>query len=333
MSKTVSRRDFLKLSTLGAALPMTSHLHGAAPAGEDSRGLTAYQLGPQIWLRWNNRLLTCYRAHRSQKYPYMFPLSGPTTGLSLTAETSLPWPHHRSLFFGCDRVNGGNYWQEDFTQGQILSAGPRLGQATPESVEILDQCEWQKPGGPVVMKDSRRIKVTVRNERLRFIDWEIQWQAVENIAIQKTNHSLFAVRAAVDITPSGGGRLVNAEGESGEKSTYGKKSAWCAFSGKREVVPGDIVEGIALFDHPKNPWAPTPWFTRDYGFISPTLLNFIDKPWELAAGKSVLLRYRVVLFSGAASEQSLNELHKQWAAEVSTPARTSATRRTNPAMT
>ena len=164
-----SRRAFLKHSLAGAALSLAGTLEAAAPAAAptgtqgaaaltaDPTGLSTYQLGPQIWVRWDNRLVTCYRAHRSQKYPYLYPVAGPVSGLSLTSETALPYPHHRSLFFGCDRVNGGNYWQEECDQGQILSTGPKLGVTTASSVEILDACEWQKPGGPVVMKDQRRV--------------------------------------------------------------------------------------------------------------------------------------------------------------------------------
>jgi hypothetical protein len=240
-------------------------------------------------------------------------VNGPVSGLPLTSETALPYPHHRSLFFGCDRVNGGNYWQEDYDKGQILSSGPKLGRATKESVEILDACDWQKPGGPVVMKDQRRIVIRVGGARLRFIDWAIQWQAVEPVTVQKTNHALFSARVAPDLSPAGGGRLVNAEGDSGEKATFGKKSAWCDCWGKREGVPGRVVEGLAIFDHPQNPWAPTTWFTRDYGFMSPTPMNFLEKPWELEAGRSVTLRYRVVAHAGDPAEAGLASLYRDWA--------------------
>jgi hypothetical protein len=319
MNAPFSRRAFLKCSLAATALRLATHLPAAAPEAPPSAepgmdGLTTYQLGPQIWVRWNNRLLTCYRAHRSQKYPYLYPLAGPLSAESLTSETSLPYPHHRSLFFGCDRVNNGNYWQEEYDQGQILSAGPKLGKASKDSVEILDACEWQKPGGPVVMKDQRAITVTVASNRLRFVDWDIRWQAVENIKILKTNHALFSARASADITPLGGGNLVNAEGLSGEKATFGKPSAWCDFYGRRESIRGDVVEGIAILDHPKNPWSPCPWFTRDYGFMSPTPFNFIEQPWEMAAGKSITLRYRVVLHSGSPKDAGLNAIFQEWAA-------------------
>lgn len=321
MKTHIPRRHFIGTSLAAVAVvPLAIRARAAAPVSAaaaltaDPAGLTTYQLGPQIWIRWNNRLVTCYRAHPSQKYPYLYPLSGPLSGLSVTAETALPYPHHRSLFFGCDRVNGANYWQEDYDKGQIVSTGPKLGKTTKDSVEILDACEWRKPGVPAVMRDKRRILVTVPNDRLRFLDWEIEWTAVTDVTVQKTNHSLFSARATIDLTPSGGGRLVNAESDSGEKATFGKKSAWCDFSGKRAGLLGEIIEGIALLDHPKNPWSPCPWFTRDYGFMSPTPLNWIDKPWELAAGKSVTFRYRVVIHTGDARQANLDAIHRDWLA-------------------
>jgi len=66
-------------------------------------------------------------------------------------------------------------------------------------------------------------------------------------------------------------------------------------------------------DHPKNPWAPSPWFTRDYGFISPSPFNFLEKPWQLAKGQSVSLRYRVVLHAGDPQEAEITKIYQTWA--------------------
>lgn len=294
-------------------LARNSHASEAATVAESpGLGLTAYQEGPQIWVRWNNEILTSYRAHPTQKYPYFYPLTGPLSGLSLTTESSLPWPHHRSMLFACDRVNRGNYWQGPVTMGQIVSQGPQLGQVTSETVEILDECRWAPPGGEVVLSDRRRFVVSLVTPNIRWIDADITWQAEKDVTIEKTNHSLFAVRAAPDITPLGGGQLVNAEGLSGEKETFGKPSAWCCYWGERQKAKSGTIEGIALFDHPANPWAPTPWFTRDYGFISPTPFYFIEKSWSLAAGQSVRLRYRVVFFGGEPSEVQLARIYEEW---------------------
>jgi hypothetical protein len=283
-----------------------------------SAGLTAYQDGPQIWVRWNNRLMASYRAHRSQKYPYMYPLTGPITGQSLTGETALPWPHHRSLWFACDRVNDHNFWQEELEKGQILSTGLRLGKVDASQVEINDQCEWRRPGGPLVMRDQRSIRLRRAGDNAWCMDWNIDWTAVQDVRIEKTNHSLFALRSASDLAPVEQGRLVNAEGLAGEKATYGIRSRWCALSRGQATAPGGLIEGIALMDHPDNPWSPCPWFTRDYGFISPTPFNFMERPWELPAQRSVRVRYRVVWYAGVPAGERLEDFYQDWLKETRT---------------
>jgi hypothetical protein len=325
MRDDCARRDFLKYSLAAMAAPAVApsasslvSTAAAAPAAEAKpagENLTAYQMGPHVWIRWNNHLLTAYRAHPTQKYPYFYPLAGPSSGVSLTAETALPWPHHRSLLFACDRVNGGNYWQSGFEAGQIISTGPSLGECTPQSAEILDSCQWRKPGESPVATDQRKFTVRVPGPALRLIDAEIKFTAVEDVTITKTNHSLFSIRAAVDITPDGGGTLLNSRGQSGEAETFGKPAEWCTYFGARQGLAADLVEGIALMQHPQNPFPDCPWFTRDYGFISPTPFNFIEEPWQLPAGQSIDLKYRVVLYAGTAEAAGLDEIYKTWIAE------------------
>lgn len=313
----LSRRGFVMGALAAGTSPAVFGL--AAPADQPgirpqpgSERLTAYPFGPQIWIRWADEPVTCYRAHPTQKYPYFYPLSGPVSGLSLTTESGSSYPHHRSLLFACDRVNGGNYWQSEVAAGQIISSGPKLGTCTPDSAEILDECDWHKPGETAVMRDQRQFRISIAGPRLRIIDASITWTAIVDTTVLKTNHSLFALRAARDITPWGGGTLVNSQGQEGEQATFGQSAAWCAYFGKRQGNPG-VVEGIALLDHPRNPWAPAPWFTRDYGFISPTPMNFLDKPWELAAGQSVSLKYRVLLFAGDTKEAEVERIYREWA--------------------
>ena len=81
------------------------------PAGT-SPTLRAEQLDDRIRVTLGDQLVTEYRYSPAQKYPYFYPVVGPRTGESVTTESSEPYPHHQSLFFGLDFVNGGNYWQD-----------------------------------------------------------------------------------------------------------------------------------------------------------------------------------------------------------------------------
>lgn len=317
MGSGLSRRDAIKaggaamlgLSAGTVAVGQAAADATAVAASSDSTPLTlsAYQFEKNIWVRVNDALLCCYRAGQDQKYPYFFPLLGPATGLGVTEESSAPWPHHRSLFFGCDHVNGGNYWQDALARGQIVSRGPKVESADEQQVILTDVCDWRSGEGAHIIEDRRSYRITAPDPRTRILDCRLALTARTHIRIAKTNHSLFAVRAARELTPLGGGRLMNSAGDTGEKETFGKPAAWCGFEGTRL----GHTESIVLMDDPQNPWYPCRWFTRDYGFASPTPFFWTDEkaPWELPEGDTLSLAYRVVVIKGGLDRDRLDRLH------------------------
>src|SRR5215467_14030187 len=113
MSKQIGRRRWItrvaqSLAASGAAgLLRAVDYDKPAPGSEK---LTAEQSNGLILARWNNRSLCTYRALASQKFPYVYPMAGPATGLSLLAESALPYPHHRGIWLGCQPLNEGDYW-------------------------------------------------------------------------------------------------------------------------------------------------------------------------------------------------------------------------------
>lgn len=273
----------------------------------------------QVVVTVDGHLFTCYKFSREQKYPYFWPVNGPASGQSITTETSEPYPHHHSLFFGCDRVNGGNYWQESNERGQIVSQGPKLVESSGDRIVIADECLWQQPGSQPILRDRRDIVVVAPDDDSRFIDFTITLEPLTDIRILKTNHSLFAARVVPELSVHAGGILVNAEGGSGEKGTFGVASPWCDYSGTRDGV----VEGLAIMQHPQNRWYPAKWFTRDYGFFSPTPMYWLaGDQLDLPQGEKLTLRYRVVVHAGDARQAkiaSLFEAYERTTAVVRTP--------------
>ena len=263
----------------------------------------------EITVTIDGKLFTCYKFAAAQKYPYFWPVNGPASGKSVTTESSEPYPHHHSLFFACDRVNGGNYWQEANDRGQIVSQGPKIIEPSGNRVVFTDRCFWQQPGKDPVILDRRRIKITAPSENLRFIDFEITLEPLTDVCILKTNHSLFSARVVPQLSASQGGTLINAEGKTGEKGTWGVESPWCDYSGTRD----GIAEGIAILQHPRNRWFPTRWFTRDYGFFSPTPMFWLEgDKLELKKGEKLILCYRVVVHSGDTTAAQVREIFKQY---------------------
>ncbi len=272
--------------------------------------ITAVKVGSKINVTIDGKYFTSYICSSDEKYPFFYPVNGPLSGGSVTSMRNGEYPHHSSLFFGCDQVNGGNYWQEGLERGRIISVNAEILKEGGDTVLITDECIWSRPGALSPIKDSRKFTITSPSATVKQIDVEITMEMLLDVTIKKTNHSLFSARMAADLSVKNGGALVNAEGESGEKATFGKSSAWMDFSGKR----GDYIEGLAILQHPSNPWYPSPWFTRDYGFISPTPMYWPadDKETILKKGEKLLLRYRVLVHGGNSVDAKVAEIFEQY---------------------
>ena len=258
--------------------------------------ITAVKAGSKINVTIDNKYFTSYIFSDDEKYPFFYPVNGPASGGSVTSMRNAEYPHHSSLFFGCDLVNGGNYWQEGLERGRIISVNAEITKQGGDTVIITDECIWSRPGAISPVKDTRTITITAPSANINQIDVEITMEMLIDVTIKKTNHSLFSVRMAADLSVKNGGTMINAEGIKSEKDTFGKNSPWMDFYGKR----GDATEGLAIFQHPSNPWYPSPWFTRDYGFMSPTPMYWPENGTEtiLKKGAVINLRYRVLVHSG-----------------------------------
>jgi hypothetical protein len=272
--------------------------------------ITAEKVGSKINVTIGNKFFTSYIFSEDEKYPFFYPVNGPVSGGSVTSMRNSEYPHHSSLFFGCDLVNGGNYWQEGLERGRIISVNAQIVKQGGDSVVITDECIWSRPGAISPVKDTRKIIVTSPSATVSMIDIEIKMEMLIDVTILKTNHSLFSARMAADLSVINGGTMINSEGLKSEKDTFGKNSAWIDYYGKR----GDAVEGLAILQHPSNPWYPSPWFTRDYGFMSPTPMYWPENGTNtvLKKGSVLTLRYRVLVHSGDHTQAKIAEAFKKY---------------------
>jgi hypothetical protein len=271
-------------------------------AAQAQQKITAEKVGNKIEFRVNGNLFTNYMLSEDEKYPFFFPVNGPSNA-SVTSMRNANYPHHSSLFFGCDRVNGGNYWQEGLERGQILSIRADILESGGDKAVVENECIWRRPGAVAPIKDIRKIIVTKPSPEKFYLDFEVTMEMLEDVSIQKTNHSLFSGRMDPDLAVINGGTMINAEGETGEKGTFGKSSAWIDYYGERMGK----TEGMAILQHPSNEWFPSPWFTRDYGFFSPTPMYWPENGENtvLKKGDKLSLKYRVIVHSGNEKEADI----------------------------
>jgi len=290
------------------ALVLTGAIVFAVPL--EGAKITAVKVGSRIDVSIDGKFFTSYIFAENEKYPFFFPVNGPLSGVSVTSMRNAEYPHHSSLFFGCDMVNGGNWWQEGLERGRIISVNAEIVKQGGDTAIITDECIWSRPGAVSPIKDSRKYIITAPSKDMYQIEVEIVMEMLTDVRILKTNHSLFSARMSADLSVRNGGTMINAEGLKGEKETFGKKSAWIDYYGKR----GTGFEGLAILQHPSNPWYPSPWFTRDYGFMSPTPMYWPenDKDMFFKKGTVLTLRYLVAVHSGDYNQAKISEVFKSF---------------------
>jgi len=275
--------------------------------------ISAEKIGSKIDVYIDGRFFTSYKFSEYEKYPFFYPVNGPS-GASVTSKRNSNFPHHSSLFFGADFVNGGNYWQEGLERGQILSVNAQIEEKSGSRVVITDECVWVRPDAESPIKDTRRITITSPDDEIYIIDFKISLLPLQDVTIERNNHSLFSGRMDPDLAVINGGKMMNAGGDRGEEETFGVRSPWISYFGER----GGRYEGITIMQHPENDWPDAPWFTRDYGFFSPTPIywpddknagTFIDK------GNLIQLSYRVIIHAGNPEEAGISDLYIQFVDE------------------
>lgn len=268
--------------------------------------LNAVKVGSRIDVTVDGAFFTSYRCSPEEKYPFFFPVNAPS-GAGVTSMRNGQYPHHSSLFFGCDRVNEGNYWQEGLDRGQILSDGAKLVSEKGKEIVITDTCLWKRTGAESPFRDTRTITITAPSKTLRQIDFEVTLEALMDVEIKPTNHAFFSARVDPDLSVLSSNTLVNAEGKQSQKETSGIASPWMAAFGRRGTGK---TEGIAILQHPSNDLlAQTKWLTRDYGFFSPTPFQWpAEKAGTTAKkGQKWHFRYRVLVFEGDLKAAQLAE--------------------------
>jgi len=315
----VRKRRPMRSVVLGLVLlafPCALVAQSPSPATAIPASLSAVRIGNRIDITIGGEFFTSYRFAEDEKYPFLFPVNGPS-GASVTSMRNGRFPHHSSIFFGCDKVNGGNYWQDRLDTGRIASSGPVLVTSSGPEIVLTDSCVWSRPGAPSPLRDRRRITFSSPTAALRQIDFDIELEALIDVVITKTNHSLLGIRLDPDLAPVFGGTIVDAEGRTGESGTFAKTAPWLAAVGSRGGVG---PEGLALLQHPSNPDSPAPWFTRDYGFLSPTPMYWPTDgvATRLSRGSRLTLRYRILIFSGDLSTADVAGRYRTYALSSST---------------
>lgn len=258
--------------------------------------------------------------------PFLMPIIGPNYK-SVTREYPLKeieggttdHIHHRSLLTAWGDVNGYDNWSEHNNAGHQIVKKVNIAEAGPALAHFNLEILWTDDTGKQPLLDEERdiFIYNLLGSGESIIDFRIKFKAsYDEICFNDTKEAgLVSIRVADSMRGKVGGKISNAKGKKGEMRCWGRKAAWCDYSGE---VDGDIV-GITAMDHPKNAGFPSRWHVREYGLMganpwSQKCFKFIlpEKSYTIPKNETLNLKYRIYVHSGDADSADIDRVYRNF---------------------
>ena len=252
--------------------------------------------------------ITRYHFRQDLNRPYLFPVIGPS-GRSLTRMGHPRDPeshsHHNSVWISHTDVNGVDFWS-DGGKGKIRHKRIVKYEDGGESSSIVTENEWVTAEGGRLLDETRQVTVLLLEGKEWLMVIDVELKVVDKpVTLGKTPFGMIGVRMAKTIgVNDGGGRIRNSEGGVNEKEIFWKQARWVDYSG---AVTDSAIEGITLFDHPRNVNFPSFFHVRNDGWMGASLT--FDGPRTIEADKPLRLRYGLYVHG---EMKPIDAIEAQW---------------------
>jgi hypothetical protein len=257
----------------------------------------------------------CYGPEFDDK-PVFYPVIGPN-GARVNREfpmtpnvpgESTDHPHHQSLFFAYDEVNGTNFWNPEKTGRRIEHVSAAVG-ADRLDLELM----WKDKDGRPVLAESNAVSFGGGSD-VFWTDHAITLRASVPVTMGDTKEGAFGIRLSDTLKEAGGsGRYVNAEGLETSAKVWGRTSPWVAIRGTVKTAATELPVTVAIFAHPSGLNYPPYWHARDYGLfaVNPFARHGYEpsepeRITKLAVGERVQMRYRLAVYSAQVDKARLD---------------------------
>jgi len=228
-------------------------------------------------------------------------------------------PHHRSIWFGHQKVNDANVWLESGA-GNIGSEQHREFREVSggNQAKIVTVNDWLDKNGKKLCEDQRTITCSTDGDN-RIIDYDVVVKATAgDVTFGDDKDGLFGIRVpdSMRVEAKQGGTFVNSKGGIDEKDAWGKTADWIDYHGP---VDGETL-GIAILDHPSSYGYPTHWHTRNYGLFAANPFGLhefepqanLNGSHTVTAGDSLTFRYRVIFHKGDEKQGRIAEAWEKY---------------------
>jgi len=255
-------------------------------------------------------------------------------------------PHHIGLWFNYGNVDGLDFWNNSSAipaeraphMGHIVHRAITETKSGEDSGVLGVSMDWNTHDNKTLMKEDARY-VFHEGENSRAIDYIVTLTALDKtvqlhdnkegvLGIRVTRALELPTKRPIKLTGPDGkpmevpvldnegvtGDYLSSEGATGE-DVWGTRGRWVELTG---VVEGQPVT-LAILDHPDNVGFPTYWHARPYGLFAANPLGQAvfsngkkQLNYELPAGKSVTFRYRILILSGKATADQMEQEYQDW---------------------
>ncbi len=239
---------------------------------------------------------------------YFHPLKTPG-GIVVTDFVPDDHKHHRGLFFAWVEMHGekdSDFWgwgeYAPVKDRRIVNRSIETG-----SNSFTSFNDWMA-GDTLVIAEKLQATSTFA-DGLNILDLVYQLTPKADVTLARWSFSGFCLRVRKD----GDIRIFSPDGESALENPNHLKpeTDWpdAAWYGCEQKLPDGKIIGAAVFNPPSNP--PTLWHNqRGVRMLNPCIVA--QSEVKLAAGKPLVLRYRVATFDGPLPTGKLNALAGEW---------------------
>jgi len=270
--------------------------------------------------------------------PFLFPVFGPSGNpLTISHAHDAEGATHNSIWHSYGDINGiafeGNHpnssGREIFRKIENLTSGATSAAATFQ----VDWVDVAKNPPETLMVEHRRYTIQPfdKGEWLLLVD--SQFEAAADVSLGQSPISFFSVKLAEAMSINGGGHNRDSNGGADLNGVAKKPARWIDGYGypnpdaKESILkignngvnsgfygqpnPNKaVIEGIALFDHPKNPNYPTFWRARTHGRLMTSGVTADGAPLKLKKGKTLRYRWGAYIHG----DQPASAIEAQWEA-------------------
>ena len=241
---------------------------------------------------------------RSDVRPYIHPIIAPDGIGVLTEFSPSHHKHQTGLYWGLKKVNGRDYfmnWKGDYwrkvSATVVVGDGPTV--------------KWQTVYDLLDEKNSSILTETqtwsMYESDGKFV-LDLEWRGEAKTEVRMEKFYVGGLFLRMPWREGIAGEVINADGKRNSEAE-GQRAKWndigIQIDGRKDKAH------IAILDHPNNSDSPVPWRVDNELGIGPSRQILGD--WSIQMGKSEIILYRLIVYTGDFSVDAINRLWREYA--------------------